>query len=50
MVYDSLYDTQNIFLNSEHRVTQALNEAFNAFAPPNMFVVASGVYETEEGN
>jgi hypothetical protein len=46
---DSSYDTQNILLNSEHRVTQALNETFSAFAPPNMFVVATGVYETEEG-
>ena len=49
MLGDSSYDTQNILLNSEHRVTQALNEAFSAFAPPNMFVVATGVYETEEG-
>src|SRR5207302_3846951 len=41
-------DIQNILKNIEHRVTQALNEAFNAIIPPNMFIVVVGILEPNE--
>ena len=43
-------DIQNILRDTEHRATQALNEAFSAIIPPNMLIVVCGMLEPKEGN
>jgi hypothetical protein len=44
---DGTSETQTILFNADHRVTQALNEAFSALAPSNIFVIVMGLHETD---